>query len=93
MQTFGPGKHTCPHCRNEMDCVTPASEGSPEPGDGDIGVCIKCAMPFFYTLKDGVFGTRTPSSDEDEVLSKDADVSKAINVVMLVKARRKVELN
>ena len=93
MQTFEPGKHRCPHCGNEMNCATPASEEGKGPGDGDVGVCIRCAKPFFYIMKDGDFGTRLPSPEENEALDKDADVSKARQVVMSVKARRLTELN
>lgn len=72
------GKHSCPSCHHEMDCVEALpGEGHPGPGDGDVGICIKCAYAFFYTMTDGKLGTRSPSASESEDLKSNDEVQRA----------------
>lgn len=81
------GDHSCPSCHHKMDHAE-ATAGDRAPGDGDVGICIRCAYAFFYTIKDGKLGTRDPSLEEAHDMSHDEEVQRTVAAVKRVRSFR-----
>ena len=85
---FDVGKHVCPHCGKTNDMVTEVGNDGVLPKDGDVGICIKCAMPFLFVVKEGdrLFA-RKATPDEDKKLSRDPQVQKAVMAIQVAQVR------
>jgi len=82
MDSFDVGKHVCPYCGKTNDRVTEVGDEGVMPTDGDVGLCIKCAMPFMFIVKeDNRLTTRKATPDEEKKLSRDPLVQKAVKAI------------
>jgi hypothetical protein len=58
-------KAVCPSCDYEVDAATEIGDGDAVPEDGDIALCIRCAMPAAYAdQEDGTLGLRPLTAEE-----------------------------
>lgn len=78
--------HTCPHCGKINDMLEMLDEESSPPVNGDIGICIGCAKPFFFVVSGESYSTRKATTKEESELSKNFEVQSAIKAIKKTKS-------